>query len=150
MRVRVVGVADVESLLQRLPVRTKARQKALLWEALREVRTPMRREIRQNVRSRRQRRRARRSGNRRRGGGSSANFSRSGRRRSLRSSIRIQIGTRRRPVFVVRGKTYLVPWNARTQGVSKVLAGLPATVITLTHRRYRDWLRRNTRNAYTR
>ena len=144
MRVRVVGVEDVQSLLQRLPVRTRARQKALLWESLRELRTPMRREIRGNVPSRRRRRR-RSGGARRVTGGSSANFTRSGRRRSLRSSIRIQIGTKRRPVFVVRGKSYLVPWNARTQGVSEVLRTLPNRVIQLTHRRYQQWLRRNTR-----
>ena len=142
LKVRVVGVADVQSLLARLPVATKDRQKALLWESLRELRTPVRREIRAQIRSSR-RRRGRPA--RLREGGSSANFSKSGRRRSLRSSIRIQIGTKRRPVFIVRGKTYLVPYNARTQVITEELRKLPERVIQLTHRRYRAWLRRNTR-----
>lgn len=119
MRVRVVGVENFQELLRDIPVRTDRGRKRLIWEAARKVRTPMRRQMRNNIPTRTR-----------------------GRRGGLRRSIRIQIGSPRRPVFVVRGRNYLVPYNARTQAISKELAKLPGLMEREINEGYRSWLRR--------
>ena len=121
-RARVVGVQDFQALMRDLPVRTERGRRRLLWQAARKVRTPVRRQMRNNIRARAR-----------------------GHRGGLRRSLRITIGTSRRPVFVVRGRNYLVPYNARTQAISSELRKLPALMEEEMLKIYQEWLRRRTR-----
>ena len=78
-RARVVGVEDFQELLRDLPVKDERGRRRLLWQAARQVRTPVRRQMRNNIRSRAR-----------------------GRRGGLRRSLRIVIGTARRPYDICR------------------------------------------------
>jgi len=119
MEVKVIGVENFQALLRDLPVRTDRGRKRLLYDAARKERTRSRREMRNNIPSRRR-----------------------GHRGGLRRSLRVTIGTRRKPVFVVRGRGYLVPFNARSRAISSVLAKLPARMERHIFEDYQRWLRR--------
>ena len=113
-RIQVEGVKDVQELLRQLPVRNERGRHLLMWQALRKLRTPVRREIRGNIP-----------------------------RGRLKRSIRVLVGSRRLPLFRVKGKDYLVPYNAQSGAVTKELDKLPQQSSAEVFRIYRDWLRRN-------
>lgn len=114
-RLQIEGVEAFQRMLDDLPIKDDRGRRRLTYDALRKVRTPIRRQIRANIP-----------------------------RGRLKRSIRVTLGSRRRPFFRVRGRNYLVPYNAESGAVTRELDKLPDEAVKAVLELYDQWLRRHT------